>query len=81
MSDYLSSACRRTFLAAAFLALALGKPLLLEGAPGVGKTEAGRSLAAVLGRELIRLQCYEGLDASGALYEWNYARQMLAIRR
>jgi MoxR-like ATPase len=66
---------------AAYLALALGKPLLLEGAPGVGKTEAAKALAAVLGRRLIRLQCYEGIDAASALYEWNYPRQMLAIRR
>jgi MoxR-like ATPase len=66
---------------AAYLALALGKPLLLEGAPGVGKTEAAKALSGVLGRRLIRLQCYEGIDASAALYEWNYARQMLAIRQ
>jgi MoxR-like ATPase len=66
---------------AAYLALALGKPLLLEGAPGVGKTEAGKALAGILGRDLIRLQCYEGIDASAALYEWNYPRQMLAIRQ
>lgn len=66
---------------AAYLALALGKPLLLEGAPGVGKTEAAKALASVLGRELIRLQCYEGIDASAALYEWNFPRQMLAIRQ
>lgn len=66
---------------AAYLALALGKPLLLEGAPGVGKTEAARALAAVLGRQLVRLQCYEGIDASAAIYEWNYPRQMLAIRQ
>ena len=66
---------------AAFLALSLGKPLLLEGAPGVGKTEAGKALAEVLGRDLIRLQCYEGMDASAALYEWNYPAQMLALRR
>lgn len=65
----------------AYLALALGKPLLLEGAPGVGKTEAAKALAAVLSRHLIRLQCYEGIDASAALYEWNYPRQMLAIRQ
>lgn len=66
---------------ACYLALALGKPLLLEGAPGVGKTEAAKAVAAVLGRRLIRLQCYEGIDASAALYEWNYPRQMLAIRQ
>ena len=66
---------------AAYLALALGKPLLLEGSAGVGKTEAGKALAGVLGRDVIRLQCYEGIDASAALYEWNYPRQMLAIRQ
>jgi MoxR-like ATPase len=66
---------------AAYLALALGKPLLLEGSPGVGKTEAAKALASVLGRRLIRLQCYEGIDAANALYEWNYPRQMLAIRQ
>jgi MoxR-like ATPase len=66
---------------AAFLALALGKPLLLEGAPGVGKTEAAKALASVLGRDLLRLQCYEGIDAQAALYEWNFPRQMLAIRQ
>lgn len=66
---------------AAYLALALGKPLLVEGVPGVGKTEAAKALAKALGRELIRLQCYEGIDATQALYEWNYARQLLAIRR
>ncbi|MGI9401338.1 MAG: AAA family ATPase [Rhizobiaceae bacterium] len=66
---------------AGYLALALGKPLLLEGAPGVGKTEAGKAIGAVLGRRVIRLQCFEGIDASAALYEWNYPRQMLAIRQ
>ncbi len=65
----------------AYLALALGKPLLLEGAPGVGKTEGARALASVLGRQVVRLQCYEGIDAAHALYEWNYPRQMLAIRQ
>ena len=62
------------------LALALGRPLLLEGAAGVGKTEVARALAAWKGCALIRLQCYEGLDAAQAIYEWNYQRQLLAIR-
>lgn len=62
------------------LAMALGRPLLLEGAAGVGKTEVARALSAMLGAELIRLQCYEGLDAAQAIYEWNYQRQLLAIR-
>lgn len=66
---------------AVFLALRLGKPLLLEGAPGVGKTEAAKVLASVLGCDLVRLQCYEGIDAAHALYEWNYQRQLLAIRQ
>jgi MoxR-like ATPase len=65
---------------AVFLALELGRPLLLEGEAGVGKTEVAKVLAEALGRRLIRLQCYEGLDASAALYEWNYPRQMLEIR-
>lgn len=64
-----------------YLALALGKPMLLEGAPGVGKTEAAKALGGVLGRNVIRLQCFEGIDAASALYEWNYPRQMLAIRQ
>jgi MoxR-like ATPase len=62
------------------LALALGRPLFLEGEAGVGKTEVAKTLSRVLDTELIRLQCYEGLDANHALYEWDYARQMLAIR-
>ena len=65
---------------ALYLALALGLPLLLEGEPGVGKTAAAKALASALGAPLIRLQCYEGLTASEALYEWNYQRQLLAIR-
>ncbi len=67
-------------LTAIQLALALGRPLLLEGEPGVGKTEVGNVLARVLGRELVRLQCYEGLDAAQALYEWNYPKQLLSLR-
>jgi MoxR-like ATPase len=63
-----------------FLSLALPQPLLLEGEAGVGKTEAGKSLAAVLQTPLIRLQCYEGIDAAESLYEWNYPRQLLSIR-
>lgn len=63
-----------------YLALKLQKPLFLEGAAGVGKTEIGKVLAAMLGRPLIRLQCYEGLDINTAVYEWDYARQMLEIR-
>jgi MoxR-like ATPase len=65
---------------AMFLSLRLPQPLLLEGEAGVGKTEAGKSLAAVLDTPLIRLQCYEGIDAAEALYEWNYPRQLLSIR-
>ncbi len=65
---------------AIFLALKLGRPLLLEGEAGVGKTEVAKALAALLDRRLIRLQCYEGLDVHSALYEWDYSRQLLAIR-
>ena len=65
---------------AVHLAFALTRPLLLEGAAGVGKTEVARALAGALGTRLIRLQCYEGLDAAQAIYEWNYQRQLLAIR-
>src|SRR5437867_12272538 len=70
----------RGLTTAIYLGLSLGKPLLLEGEAGVGKTEVAKVLAELLGRRLIRLQCYEGIDASQALYEWNYARQLLAIR-
>jgi MoxR-like ATPase len=67
-------------LTALHLALTLKRPLALEGEPGVGKTEVGKVLARVLGRELIRLQCYEGLDAAQALYEWDHPKQLLSIR-
>jgi MoxR-like ATPase len=75
--DYL---CDRSLATAVFLALELGRPLLLEGEAGVGKTELAKVLAASLGSRLIRLQCYEGLDIANAVYEWNYPRQMLEIR-
>src|SRR5215475_12832870 len=65
---------------ALFVALSLGRPILLEGEVGVGKTEVAKTLAAVFERRLIRLQCYEGIDTNQALYEWDYARQMLQIR-
>lgn len=70
----------RPLTTALFLALKLNKPLLLEGEAGVGKTEIAKTLTALLGTQLIRLQCYEGLDASTAIYEWNYPRQLLQIR-
>ena len=63
-----------------FVALQLGRPLLIEGAAGVGKTEVAKVMAAALGRDLVRLQCYEGLDESKALYEWNYQKQLLSIQ-
>ncbi|SEN34522.1 MoxR-like ATPase [Gemmobacter aquatilis] len=70
----------RSLATVLFLSLRLGRPLFLEGEAGVGKTEIAKVLAAALGRRLIRLQCYEGLDASSAVYEWNFAAQMIAIR-
>ncbi len=70
----------RSLATAVFLALKRRKPLLLEGEPGVGKTEIAKVLAAILDTKLIRLQCYEGIDVSTAVYEWNYTRQMLHIR-
>ena len=70
----------RGLATAIYLAVSLDKPLLLEGEAGVGKTEVAKVLAGLLGRELIRLQCYEGIDASQALYEWNYSRQLIAVR-
>ena len=75
--DYVADRALATTL---FLSLRMGRPLLLEGEAGVGKTEIAKVLAAGLGRRLIRLQCYEGLDVSSAVYEWNYARQMIEIR-
>ena len=72
--------CGRDLATVAFLSLSLGKPLFLEGEAGVGKTEIAKALAGALGRRLIRLQCYEGLDAASAIYEWNFAAQMIAIR-
>ncbi len=72
--------CGRDLATVVFLALKLGRPLFLEGEAGVGKTEIAKALAQALGRRLIRLQCYEGLDASSAVYEWNFAAQMVAIR-
>src|SRR5215467_13925790 len=76
-ADYLADRSLSTVL---FLALKMGRPIFLEGEAGVGKTEIAKVLAATLGRRLIRLQCYEGLDVSAAVYEWNYAGQMIAIR-
>ena len=70
----------RSLATVLFLALRMGRPIFLEGEAGVGKTEIAKVLAATLGRRLIRLQCYEGLDVAAAVYEWNYAEQMIAIR-
>ncbi len=76
-ADYVADRALATVL---FLSLKLGRPLFLEGEAGVGKTEIAKVLSSTLGRQLIRLQCYEGLDVASAVYEWNYARQMMAIR-
>ena len=75
--DYVADRALATVI---FLALKLGRPILLEGEAGVGKTEIAKVLSKTLGRDLIRLQCYEGLDVASAVYEWNYAGQMMAIR-
>ena len=75
--DYIAD---RSLATALYLALSLGRPLFLEGEAGVGKTEVAKVLARMLGRKLIRLQCYEGLDTGSAVYEWNYPRQMIALR-
>jgi len=76
--DYI---CDRSLATLTYLSLTLNRPIFLEGEAGVGKTELAKTLAAGLGRDLIRLQCYEGLDASTAVYEWNFAAQMLALRQ
>src|SRR5713226_3837108 len=75
--DYISD---RRLAPAVYLSLTLSRLLFLEGEAGVGKTEIAKVLAGTLGRQLIRLQCYEGLDVASAVYEWNYARQMIEIR-
>src|SRR5947207_4519981 len=75
--DYIAD---RRLATSVFLALKMGRPLFLEGEAGVGKTEIAKVLAIALGRELVRLQCYEGLDTASAVYEWNYPRQMIEIR-
>jgi MoxR-like ATPase len=75
--DYISD---RSLSTAIFLMMKMGKPIFLEGEPGVGKTEVGKVMAKMMGTELIRLQCYEGLDVHNAIYEWNYSRQILQIR-
>jgi MoxR-like ATPase len=77
LGDYVAE---RSLATAVFLALRMGRPLFLEGEAGVGKTEIAKVLAHTLGRRLIRLQCYEGLDIASAVYEWNYPRQMIEIR-
>jgi MoxR-like ATPase len=76
-ADYVAE---RSLATAVFLSLRMGRPLFLEGEAGVGKTEIAKVLASTLGRRLVRLQCYEGLDIASAVYEWNYSRQMIEIR-
>src|SRR5690242_21570902 len=76
-ADYIADRSLATVL---YLALRMGRPLFVEGEAGVGKTEIAKVLATTLGRRMIRLQCYEGLDVAAAVYEWNYAEQMIAIR-
>src|SRR6266704_4063235 len=76
-ANYLADRSLSTVL---FLALRMGRPIFLEGEAGVGKTEVAKVLSQTLGRRLIRLQCYEGLDVAAAVYEWNYGAQMIAIR-
>src|SRR5574338_385316 len=76
-ADYIADRSLATVL---YMALKMGRPLFLEGEAGVGKTEIAKVLSTALGRRLIRLQCYEGLDVSAAVYEWNYGAQMIAIR-
>ena len=76
-ADYIADRSLATVL---YLALRMGRPLFVEGEAGVGKTEIAKVLATTLGRRLIRLQCYEGLDVSASVYEWNYGAQMIAIR-
>ncbi len=86
VDDVVAGLARTGYLAdeglatAVFLALTMGRPLLLEGEPGVGKTEVAKALSSLTGGELLRLQCYEGLDAAQALYEWDYPRQLLHLR-
>ncbi len=78
--DAINYICEDNTVLTVYLALKLQKPLLIEGAPGVGKTEMGKALAQIFDMELIRLQCYEGLDENKALYEWNYQKQLLKIQ-
>ena len=83
MLDLLTSRgylAERSLATVTYLSLRMGRPLFLEGEAGVGKTEIAKVLSSTLGRRLIRLQCYEGLDVAAAVYEWNYAAQMIAIR-